>query len=738
MMGGWISDNGKRFRTWVELYVLIKAILKSWQLIVDLFYGYKAECDTCHNERYDLKHFIMKIISAIIPKIPIIQFPKWPDIWLDLHNIRGGLRILMPEFHFSFVPMVLPQLPRLYLPDVPTVSIGLPSLPILPSLPELPELPDLPSLPNIKLPDLPPPPTIPKLFGGIAAVLEIFKIIAKILCIMRLNPFVPEWRAGDQIAQITERQGKLPIDFLNVEFPNFSLSFVDAIKVTTFVNLEFDIDFIVAMSKATLNPLNEFTNDLSNIGSIMIPDVNLRNTVPENIDINVGKQGFIPNKKATKDETMAFLLRKLSFDVVHNFIALNLYVEKYSKEEVTVSGLKDILTENISLIRAMHDPKALAIADTLQKAVTYPGNSETKFIQDLTNQNTEKFSLLKDYIKSEKMETVRLKTEIDTILRTGTIDRETSSPLLSIGGENIKAQSLSTDNGISGDMKQKILSTNARILPSLEHIRSGGKDQQVQDIKDVGDSLVSGVTSGLASYASDVKKNDTLHTLAYADSANKLLAIDSSEPAPSGTTAPAPASSATEASATASTYQYEGIYILDKNNKQVRLFDYIDGVDGKEEVVSIDVDKDGDDDIIYRMDNSLYLKQNFDKEASVSHISDTPKTLSWQDFLHMDSEAMRILAAPNHFEETFIASNEIDFSFRPANILLDNLFRFEYYDYVDRFDKIHSGENPSSVYPKTPIHKVDLIPDLSSETVSDTTHTGFIGRKNILSFGRGS
>lgn len=130
----------------------------------------------------------------------------------------------MPEFHFNFVPMVLPQLPRLSLPDVPTVGIGLPSLPILPRLPELPNLPDLPSLPVIKLPDLPPPPTIPKLFGGIAAVLEIFKIVAKILCILRTNPFVPEWRAGDQIAQITERQGTLPLDFLNIEFPNFSLS----------------------------------------------------------------------------------------------------------------------------------------------------------------------------------------------------------------------------------------------------------------------------------------------------------------------------------------------------------------------------------------------------------------------------------------------------------------------------------------------------------------------------------
>ncbi|NCP76959.1 hypothetical protein GW830_02345 [bacterium] len=51
MMGGWISDNGQRFKTWVELYILIKAILKSWQGILDLFYGYEAECSVCRNER---------------------------------------------------------------------------------------------------------------------------------------------------------------------------------------------------------------------------------------------------------------------------------------------------------------------------------------------------------------------------------------------------------------------------------------------------------------------------------------------------------------------------------------------------------------------------------------------------------------------------------------------------------------------------------------------------------------
>lgn len=152
----------------MELYILIKAILKSWQLIVDLFYGYEKECATCANERQDLKHFMFKLISGLIPNIPIITFPKLPDIWIDLHNIRAGLTILLPEYHSNYVPMILPILPRLSLPDVPTVQIGIPTLPLLPRLPDLPDLPSLPSLPDIKLPDLPPPPTIPKLPTSIA------------------------------------------------------------------------------------------------------------------------------------------------------------------------------------------------------------------------------------------------------------------------------------------------------------------------------------------------------------------------------------------------------------------------------------------------------------------------------------------------------------------------------------------------------------------------------------------
>ena len=68
---------------------------------------------------------------------------------------------------------------------------------------------------------------------------------------------------------------------------------------------------------------------------------------------------------------MSILLQRLSFEILGSFIELNVYMKEHAREEVTVEGLKDILTENIRLIRAMHDPRTLSLADSLEKAVKY-------------------------------------------------------------------------------------------------------------------------------------------------------------------------------------------------------------------------------------------------------------------------------------------------------------------------------------------------------------------------------
>jgi hypothetical protein len=78
----------------------------------------------------------------------------------------------------------------------------------------------------------------------------------------------------------------LPLDFLDISLPQFSFPFVDAIKVTTYVNLEFETDFIVEMAKAVVSPINNFSNNLIPKFDIDL-DFSDSLQIPDNIDINI-------------------------------------------------------------------------------------------------------------------------------------------------------------------------------------------------------------------------------------------------------------------------------------------------------------------------------------------------------------------------------------------------------------------------------------------------------------------
>jgi len=50
----------------------------------------------------------------------------------------------------------------------------------------------------------------------------------------------------------------LPIDFINLTMPQFSYQSLDKVKVTTYVNLEFETDFIVELARSIAEPINNF------------------------------------------------------------------------------------------------------------------------------------------------------------------------------------------------------------------------------------------------------------------------------------------------------------------------------------------------------------------------------------------------------------------------------------------------------------------------------------------------
>ncbi|MDR0771897.1 MAG: hypothetical protein LBF15_02345 [Candidatus Peribacteria bacterium] len=50
-------------------------------------------------------------------------------------------------------------------------------------------------MPTINLPDLPPPPTLPKMLASLEVMLDVLRLVTKMMCFLKTSPFVPEWRA---------------------------------------------------------------------------------------------------------------------------------------------------------------------------------------------------------------------------------------------------------------------------------------------------------------------------------------------------------------------------------------------------------------------------------------------------------------------------------------------------------------------------------------------------------------
>ncbi len=123
-------------------------------------------------------------------------------------------------------------------------------------------------------------------------MLNIAKLVTKVICILKNSPFVPEWRAGDQIAFLTERNGYIPTDFINLQAPAFSYSAVSAIKVSSYVNFEFEMDFISEAVRSITAPLDSISGNIVNMFDLSLGGIEVVTPpLPSNIDINIDENG---------------------------------------------------------------------------------------------------------------------------------------------------------------------------------------------------------------------------------------------------------------------------------------------------------------------------------------------------------------------------------------------------------------------------------------------------------------
>ena len=272
MMGGWMVTLKQQMVSWAELILTIIEIVKNIEALFDVFTSFDESCDICTNERYANFGWWM-LLGLVLPDLPVIQFPKIPDIVLDMSNMDAMIDIELPVLELRTKSIPLPPLPYITLPDFPTLNIllQLPPLPVLPGPPGLPELPALPPIPTINLPTLPPPPKLPDVSQAFEAIIPLIEKVLEVWCIMKKSfAPVPEMMLNDQITLLTNRPSYLiPLDIMKVELPKiapYDLGF-NELRIETIIYLGLRVNIVA-------KPIEEWVSDVNEVSDNWVEMLN--------------------------------------------------------------------------------------------------------------------------------------------------------------------------------------------------------------------------------------------------------------------------------------------------------------------------------------------------------------------------------------------------------------------------------------------------------------------------------
>ncbi len=661
----WIGINGARFKAWVDLYILIKAVLKSWQAMVDVFINYDEECHDCKNERDDLLYYQFKIIDVVIPKFPVIEFPKWPDIILDLHNIRAGLTMVIPDINLTFRTIVLPSLTLPQFDINGRLSINIPLLPLLEELPEIPNLPDLPTLPSVELPNLPPPPKLPELWPKLAGILDIIKLILKAMCILKFNPLVPEWRSWDQITFLTERKGYLPTDFLHLTIPDLELSLpkiADAIKISTWVNLEDkEMDDRLNIARRVdeiIAPWNSYSNNIVNIftnngyGTIdwkdLLDDAWINTNVDVDVDIN--EDGVEIDANVSVVDIFNGLWKKLSSSLQQ--------MEQKKDSLVDTKEFMSLMNAYISDNNLARDPDMENFVWIWSDAQKYTHSKEDKKIAELKKTHKGKMDALRGIINRELQKTRILKEQIPKLFE------ENSPTFLEVIWERKTADFVDYNNAFKW--------YNKKFLLAAKDLVDGTPDPELREIQSKWKSLLKNSQGLLQRY----KKNTNVQS---PNKSSRLLALESTNQW--WKSSETSQNSCQKAQQATYKHNYKWLYIIEKQ-KSYRLFDYLDELVWNEEYNGIDYDADGDTDLLYFVNGTLYLKKNLQIQNKEKYFS--PPALTIPISKNYIYNGGWFIESVNGFKEVNPSSKIVNISFQALTNPLVEKYRFEYVTTVDK------------------------------------------------------
>jgi hypothetical protein len=144
----------------------------------------------------------------------------------------------------------------------------------------------------------------------------------------------------------------------------------------------------------------------------------------------------------------------------------------------------------------------------------------------------------------------------------------------------------------------------------------------------------------------------------------------------------------------ASRYNYKGLYVIEAG-QSYRLFDYMDELDGQEETKIIDIDNDGDDDLLYFMNKQLFIKENMNNTSDI-RTDNNPFFLSWNNNKFLNGD--RFIEAVNGVEALGIHSQGVNISFLSHNDSSVSQYRLIFFPIIDAFlNKDNNNYYPANI-----------------------------------------
>ncbi len=577
--GGWFKRQEGRIKAWRKSIQDAIRTFSDWQLILDVVAEYQASCDQCKSDRFGKLALLMQLFAAI-PEPPIIPLPKWPDIIVDLSQIRTGVKILWPDVVFKPQLISLPALPYFTLPDIlPDIDLDLdiPEISV-PDFPDfvLPNLPDLPPLPLPTLPDLPRPPRIPALPDVVADLAVGLKTIFKILCLLK-NGFIliPETKLATEIETLTQPSVQAVLPFtkhLGTQIPPIQYDAWKEVHITGKLNFKIDSSIIhIAAEKAAQvwnKNIKLFINGLNRY-----------------LELPYGQMISSAVQKAIDAAEKAAL-------------------------EATLEAIEDAIEDD-------EDSVDEAVDDTEEDKKDEGAESSLPFAFTEFNDAVKEMELvLNEYIAATDLDT----PDSYTLTATETL-LDINHPLLNRTIDEIEADILKRDNPDTpsashlADVRNEMIAYVKGLNNSIDLL------EQIDDYEEFTRVLVdtdesSSKIAALTTDYGEISGRSTTEKMSLLGSAAEELILDSAFKDHRELIAGlADYDPADVASGDASTgVPPIGIYIVTKDGVNENILSYTPELKKNTSFIYSDVDDDLDDDIILSMGTNVYLKENHEKD----------------------------------------------------------------------------------------------------------------------------